>query len=295
VPAALCGIAGFRPTTGRYPNDGCAPISPLFDQIGPVARCVADLVLFDTVMTGDQAPLPVPPLAGLRLGIARNFYFAGVDPAVAAVVERVLVRLADAGVTIVEADMPGLGTLIDAITLPVQVHDVVPSLKAWLAASGASVSFDAMFAAVSPDVQQMLRRFALPGAPDAISDDDYTAARDVHLPALRAMLAGWFADHRIDAMLLPATMVPATPIGASDRVRIGNTDMAFATAVGRNIAPGSTAGLPGLVLPAGLADGLPVAIELDGPAGSDRRLLGIGLAVEALLGRLPLPGVAATR
>lgn len=292
VPAALCGIAGFRPTTGRYPSDGCAPISSLFDQIGPVARHVADLVLFDAVMTCDAAPLPVVPLAGLRLGIARNFYFAGVAPAVAAVVERVLVRLTGAGVTIIDADIPGLGTLIDAITLPVQVHDVVPSLTAWLAVSGAGVSFDAMVAAVSPDVQQMLRRFALPGAPDAISDDAYRAARDVHRPALRALLAAWFADHRVDAMLLPATMVTATPIGASDRVRIDNTDVAFATAVGRNIAPGSTAGLPGLVLPAGLADGLPVAIELDGPEGTDRQLLGIGLAVEALLGRLPLPGDA---
>ena len=77
VPAALCGIVGFRPTTGRYPNDGCAPISSLFDQIGPHARHVADLALFDAVMTGDDAPLVVPALDGLRLGIARGYYFAG--------------------------------------------------------------------------------------------------------------------------------------------------------------------------------------------------------------------------
>jgi Asp-tRNA(Asn)/Glu-tRNA(Gln) amidotransferase A subunit family amidase len=56
----------------------------------------------------------------------------------------------------------------------------------------------------------------------------------------------------------------------------------------RNIAPGSTAGLPGLVLAAGLAAGLPVGIEIDGPAGSDRKLLGIGLAIEAALGVLRL-------
>ena len=90
-------------------------------------------------------------------------------------------------------------------------------------------------------------------------------------------------------MLLPATMVAAVPIGADSTVRIGEADVAFSTVVGRNISPGSTAGLPGLVLPAGLADGLPVAIELDGPAGTDRRLLGIGLAIEALLGPLELP------
>lgn len=283
VPAAMCGIAGFRPTTGRYPSDGCAPITPLFDQVGPHARCVADLALFDAVMTGENAPLPVTPLAGLRIGIAREFYFSGIDASVAAVVDGVVARLTAAEVTIVEADAPGLGVMIEAITLTIQLHDVVPSLTSWLAQSGAPMSFDAMFAAVSPDVRTVLQRFAVPGAPDAVTDEAYALARDVHLPALRALMARWFVDHRIDAMLLPATMVVATPIGQDQHVRIGSRDVPFATAVGRNIAPGSTAGLPGLVLPAGLANGLPVAIELDGPAGSDRQLLAIGLAIEALL------------
>ena len=288
VPAALCGITGFRPTTGRYPSDGCAPISSLFDQIGPHARNVADLALFDTVMTGDASPLDVPGLAGLRLGIARDYFFAGLDPALAGVIDTVLARLTQAGVTIVEADMPELRALIDAITLPVQVHDVLPSLTAWLTASGATISVEAMLAQVSPDVMALLTHFALPGAPSAIPEAVYTAARDVHLPALRALMAQWFADNRVDAMLLPVTMTPATLIGEDNTVRIGNEDVPFPTAMGRNIAPGSTAGLPGLVLPAGIADGLPVAIELDGPAGTDRALLGIGLAVEALLGSLPL-------
>lgn len=290
VPAALCGIAGFRPTTGRYPNDGCAPISPHFDQIGPQAREVADLILFDSVITGDDAPIIVPPLACLRLGIARGYFFAGLDPALQAVVEAALQRLADAGVVIVEAELPGLAGAIDAITMPVQIHDVVPSLIAWLAASGAPVSFDAVLAAVSPDVRLVLEQFAVPGAPNAIPETLYRAAVDVHLPALRAQLAAWFADNRVDAMLLPATMVAATPIAAGPYVSIGDSNVPFSTAMGRNIAPGSTAGLPGLVLPVGLAAGLPVAIELDAPVGHDRRLLGIGLAIEAVVGRFAPPG-----
>ena len=289
VPAALCGIAGFRPTIGRYPNDGCAPISSLFDQVGPHARHVVDLALFDAVMTGDHAPLLVPALDGLRIGIAREYYFAGLDPAVSGVVEDVLRRLADAGVKVVEADVPGLSELIELTTLPVQVHDVVRSLTTWLRQSGANISFDEMLADVSPDVLALLQHFALPGAPHAISEEAYVAARDVRLPALRASLENWFADNWIDAMLLPATMVTAVPIGADGMVRIGEDEVAFSTAVGRNVAPGSTAGLPGLVLPAGLVDGLPVAIELDGPAGTDRKLLGIGLAFEKMLGALKPP------
>ena len=284
VPAALCGIAGFRPTTGRYPSDGCAPISSLFDQVGPHARHVVDLALFDAVMTGDHAPLVVPELDGLRVGVAREYYFAGLDPAVAGVIEGVLRRLADAGVTIIEADVPGLSELIELTTLPVQIHDVVPSLTTWLLQSGANISFDEMLADVSPDVLAVLQHFALPGAPNAISEDAYVAARDLHLPALRTLLGDWFADNRIDAMLLPATMVTATPIGADSKVRIGEDDVAFSAAIGRNIAPGSTAGLPGLVLPAGMANGLPVAIELDGPVGTDRKLLGIALAIEQMFG-----------
>jgi len=293
VPAALCGIAGFRPTTGRYPTEGCAPITAEFDQVGPVARQVSDLVLFDDVMTGDPVPVVPPPLAGLRLGIAPDYYFAGLDPAVADVVDGVIERLEHAGVTIVRADLPGLGTLIEAITLTVQIHDVVPSLTRWLAASGASMTYEALHAEVSPDVKALLDAYAVPGAPRAIPEQLYAAAITVHLPALKALFAAWFAENRADAMLLPATMILPPLIGEDSTVCIAGSDVPFETAIARNIAPGSTAGLPGLVLPAALAGGLPVAIELDGPAGSDRKLLGIGLAVEALLGHLPPPPFSA--
>ena len=289
VPAALCGIAGFRPTTGRYPNDGCAPITALFDQIGPHARHVADLVLFDSVITGDATPVIAPLLAGLRLGIARDYYFAGLDLALQAVVEAALKRLAAAGVTIVEADMPELAGLIDAITMPVQLHDVVPSLTAWLSASGAPISFDTMLGSVSLDVHRILEQFAVTGAPNAIPELVYRAACDVHLPALRALMAAWFADTCVDAMLLPVTMIAATPIESGPFVSIGAADVPFSAAMGRNIAPGSTAGLPGLVLPVGFAGGLPIAIEIDGPAGHDRKLLGLGLAIEALFAPLGTP------
>lgn len=285
VPAALCGIAGFRPTTGRYPSQGCAPITPLFDQVGPHARCVSDLVLFDAAITGEPAVLDPRPLAGVRLGLVRGYHFAGIDAGVATVIEAALVKLEAAGAVLVEADFPGLGELIGAITMIVQIHDVVPSLTRWLADEGAPVGFEALFARVSPDVAALINRFALPTSPEPIPEAAYHAARDVHLPALRAGMARWFSENRIDAMVLPTTMVPATPIGADSMVPIAGRQVPFPEAMGRNIATGSTAGLPGLVIPAGLAGGLPVGIEFDGPAGSDRALLALGLAAEAVLGR----------
>ncbi|MEI6418753.1 MAG: amidase family protein, partial [Sphingomonadales bacterium] len=289
VPAALCGIAGFRPTTGRYPNDGTAPITPLFDQIGSHARQVADLALFDAVVSGDDAPIMPATMAGLRIGIDRSFYFAGLDAEVAALTESALARLAAAGAVIVEAPVPGIDGVVP-MAGAIQAHDVVPALERYLLESGAPVDFETMFASVSTDVATLLAQIGLRGAPSAITDDVYSVARDVMRPALQQAIATWFADLHIDAMLLPATMTPATPVGDDAYVDIGGRKVPFATAMARNISPGSTLGLPSLVLPCGLtAGGLPVAIELDGPAGSDRQLLAIGMAVETVLGVLPSP------
>jgi len=289
VPAALCGIAGFRPTTGRYPTDGTAPITPLFDQIGPHARVVADLALFDAVVSGEAEPIEPASLVGLRIGIDRDFFFAGIDAEVAALTEQALASLVAAGAVIVEAPGPGLDGVVP-VAMAIQVHDVVPALEHYLLESGAPVDFETMFAGVSADVAAVFAQMALRGAPSAITGELYAAARDVARPALQQAMAAWFADHRIDAMLLPATMVAATPVGDEGHIEIGGNRVPFVTAIARNISPASTLGLPALVLPCGLtAGGLPVAIELDGPAGSDRRLLAIGLAVEAVLGRLPAP------
>ena len=126
-------------------------------------------------------------------------------------------------------------------------------------------------------------------------DPTYVMARDHHRRTLQQLLANCFADHRIAALLFPTTLVPATPIGSDRVVRINGVEVPFATAIGRNILPGSTAGLPGLVMPCGLGQtsGLPISIELDGPAGSDRALLAIGMAIAALLPPMPAPAVTA--
>ena len=93
-------------------------------------------------------------------------------------------------------------------------------------------------------------------------------------------------------MVFPTTLVPAPRIGEETTVDAGGRPLPFETAVARNIAPGSTAGLPGLVLPVGLTrGGLPVAIEFDAPASADRALLGLGLGAERALGPLAAPRI----
>jgi mandelamide amidase len=290
VPAALCGIAGFRPTTLRYPSAGTAPISAVFDQVGPHARTVGDLALFDAVATRNFKEIHPAPLKGVSLGVARGYWFAGLHEDVESITQAALRKLEDASVELVEAEMEGLAELIERTTWPIQAHDILHALPAYLRESGAPVTFDQVVALASPDVQALFALFEV-GSSGFITEAVYEAARDTYLPRLRRTFHDYFAGTGVAAVVFPVTMAPATLIG-EDEVTIGNQQVSFLTAISRNIAPGSTAGLPGLVLPAGLTkSGLPVALEFDGPAGTDRALLALGLSVEAVLGHLPPPKI----
>jgi Asp-tRNA(Asn)/Glu-tRNA(Gln) amidotransferase A subunit family amidase len=125
----------------------------------------------------------------------------------------------------------------------------------------------------------------------------YDAAITTHRPALQKLYADYFAANNVDAVLFPTTPLAAVAIDAtfSGAVSIngvaqpGGPNAQFGTYI-RNTDPGSNAGIPGLALPAGMTKGgLPVGLEIDGPLGSDARLLAIGLALESLLGALPAP------
>jgi mandelamide amidase len=292
VPAALCGIYGFRPTTGRYPTTGVIPITPHFDQIGPHARAVEDLVLFDRVASGDESPLEALPLQGARIGVGRKYFFDKLDPEVSRVTEEALGKLRDSGVVLVEAEVSDLGRFDEKITDVVQNHDVIPMLARYLEEFGAGVTIEQLLKMASADVKRELELYALPAGKLAVSEEAYRAALDTERPRLQEELWRYFRENDLRAIVFPATLVPAPPIGQDAEVTVGSEKVSFATAMSRNIAPGSTAGIPGLVVPAGLTrDRLPVGIELDAPEGEDRNLLALGLSLEKVLGRLPAPRV----
>jgi Asp-tRNA(Asn)/Glu-tRNA(Gln) amidotransferase A subunit family amidase len=293
VPAALCGICGFRPTTHRYPNDGVMPITPMFDQVGPHARTVADLMLFDSVITGKtREKAPPLSLSGVRLGVDRSYFFGSLESEVERLTSETLTKLRGAGAVLVEVDVPDLDRLVRLTTLPIQFHDVVPAFSEYLHEHAAGITFEQLLAQASDDIRQIFDQYVMPGGEFTPSEQDYIDARDVHLPALQRTMRDYFRDNDLAAMIFPATMAPASPIGRDLEIEVDGRTESLELMMSRNISPGSTAGIPGLVLPIGLTSGgLPVGIELDGPEDTDKSVLALGLATERLLGPLPPPNI----
>lgn len=117
IPAALNGLAGFKPTARRVSRKGCFPLSFSLDSIGPLAASVECCNVIDAVMVGDTPQaLPDIPVKGLRLGVAKTLVMDGVDDTVAATYEAALNALSRAGAHLVDvpfellADIPELST-----------------------------------------------------------------------------------------------------------------------------------------------------------------------------------------
>jgi mandelamide amidase len=252
---------------------------------------VADLALFDSVLTQDSAPIRATALRGMRIGVVRAFFYQGLDPEVAAITDTALRTLRSAGVELIEGDLPDLAHFVELCTLPVINHDLRPALSRYLSRSGAGITFETLLAQSSPAIRAVIEPSLTPGQPGYVSGAQYRQVVRRHLPAFRRMYHDYFRKARVAALVFPTTRLPAPKLGGEDmQVELAGARLSLYEALSRNIAPGSTAGLPGLVLPAGQTkSGLPVALEFDGPAGADRTVLALGLAVEAVLGGLPAP------
>jgi mandelamide amidase len=291
IPAALSGGAGLRPTIGRYSQEGVTPISHSRDTVGPIAQTVADVALLDAVITGGAQPKPAP-LSAVRLGVYRPYFFKDLDADTRTVTEASLDKLRRVGVTIVDVDMPNLQQTNDAASFPVALYEAYDDLKAYLAKYHAGVTVEQVAAAIaSKDVKGTYDTLVLPrklpsanGMIDGASA--YAAAMRDARPALLKVYADTFQRYGIDALIGPTT--PAVAAIQGPEASSLPTFLLFI----RNTDPGSNAGIPGLTIPAGLGSstGLPVGISLDGPRGSDVRLLAIGMAIERVLGRTPPPG-----
>lgn len=290
VPAALNGCASLRPTVGRYPQDGIAPISHTRDTAGPMAATMADVALLDRVIAGGDPVLPAD-LKLVRIGIAKAM-LANLDGDTEAAFHQAVALMKAQGMVVVEIEMPQLVELNGQVSFPVALYEAYDDLVAYLAHTGTGLSIETLAKDISsPDVKgtydDLVIPRKLPGPDNTLIDAKpiYDAAIKIARPALQTLYAHTFSANRLDAIAFPTT--PRVAIASNpDSSSLENFGLFI-----QNTDPGSNAGIPGIQIPLALGgtSQLPIGIELDGPAGSDRHLLAIGMALEIMFGRLPPP------
>jgi aspartyl-tRNA(Asn)/glutamyl-tRNA(Gln) amidotransferase subunit A len=260
IPAALCGLAGFKPTQSRVPRDGAVPLSWTLDTIGPLASTIACCAVVDAILAG-AAPIPPEalPLAGLRLAVPQQIVLDGLDSTVSAAFSRTLTRLSQAGAHLSDLDMPAL-TRITAL-----------GAKGGFAASEALAWHKNLLeergAEYDPRVALRIRRGTEQSAVDYI---ELLAAR-------KAIMAEAEKQTRdFDALLLPTTPIVAPRF---DELADDAGYTRLNTLILRNPSLFNFLDRPAATLPCA-TDGLPVGAMLVGKCFHDRRLLAIACAVE---------------
>lgn len=277
IPASLCGVVGFRPSTGRYPGDGVVPISHTLDTVGSFARSTSDIALLDEVITG-HSRLHRDGLEGVRLGLPKARFFENLDPETERATEAALATLEAAGVALIEVSLQDIWAHAEAFSIPVGLFEVVRDLPEYLKEHAPSVSFEALVEGIgSPDV----RGFVLSQlGEDAIPEQAYREAMEVHRPAMLEIYNSVFAENELDAIVFPTTPLTARPIGDDETVELnGERVPTFPTYI-RNTDLAPNIGSPGISLPCQITNGLPVGIEFDALPGQDQSLLALARAAE---------------
>lgn len=290
IPCALNGCASLRPTVGRYPQRGIAPISHTRDTAGPMAATMADVAALDRVIAGGAAIVPAD-LKQARIGVVKSM-LANLDGDTDAAFRAAIDKLKAQGATVIDIEMPELTELNGKVSFPVAIYEANDDMVAYLKHTGTGLTIEALAKEIaSPDVKGtydgLVIPHKLPGPDNSVVDGKpaYDAAIKTARPALQALYRDTFAKNRLDAIAFPTT--PKVAIASNpDSSSLPNFLLFI-----QNTDPGSNAGVPGIQVPValGASSKLPVGLELDGPAGSDRRLLAIGMAVEKVFGRLPPP------
>jgi indoleacetamide hydrolase len=290
VPASLSGVTSFRPSTLRWSQVGIVPISHTRDTAAPMARNVGDCVLLDGVVTNGPTEIAPARLKGLRLGMPRGHFWENLDAEAGQVLATALARLREAGVVLVEGDVPDVAALDAAAGFPIALYEMVPDVDRYLAEHATGLDFACLMARVkSPMVKDALAGLVGEGA---VTEASYREALGKHRPALQETYRRYFRERGVAAMVFPTTPLPAAKIGEDDTVMLNGVPVPTLATYIRNLGPGSTAGIPGLSLPAGMSkDGLPVGIAIDGPENADQHVLAIALALETVLPRLPAPRI----
>jgi aspartyl-tRNA(Asn)/glutamyl-tRNA(Gln) amidotransferase subunit A len=294
-PAAFCGIVGVKPTYGRVSRYGLLAFASSLDQIGPLARTVADAAVGLTAIAGvdpadaTSAPQPVPDFAaqlsgdirGVRVGVPRQLLEVGVDPEVSAALEKALAVLVDRGAALVDVTLPYAGSAIPVYYL-IATAEASSNLARYdgvrygFRAADTAGSLRAMYGRTracgfGPEVKRriMLGTYVLSAG---YYDAYYLKAQQVRTLIRRDY------DHafeRVDVVVMPTTPTPAFRLGerTADPLQMYLGDVFTVSA--------NLAGLPAVSVPCGFTEGrLPIGMQLTGRLFDEASMLRIADAYE---------------
>ena len=296
-PSALCGNVGLRPTYGTVSRYGIVAFASSLDQVGPVARTVRDCAFLYSVIAGrdpcDTTTVEVPEvvlpngtdLKGLRVGIPRELNeHAAIEPGVRAAVERAIELCRELGAEVGECSLPR------SVDFGLPCYYLVAPAEA----SSNLARYDGVrFGYRTPDPADrldMYKRTRDEGFGDepkrrilvgtyALSAGYYEAYYG-QAQKVRTVLAREHADafERFDVLVTPTSPTVAFELGGrtADPLAMYASDLLT--------IPSCMAGLPGLNIPCGLSEGLPVGLQLIGPQFAENTLFRIGHALEQAIG-----------
>ncbi len=264
IPAALCGIVGFKPTARRVPTAGAFPLSTSLDSVGPLAATVACCAVLDAVLADEPfAELATFPVAGLRMAVPQTLVLDGLELGVARAFESALDALRKAGARIV--DIP----LLEFAELP-QIN-----AKGGFAAAESYAIHRALIAKAEKTYDPQVLARILRGQEQSAADYiDLVAARADFIRRVAAVTAPY------DALLMPTTPLTAprlADLAVDDSYRKVNFLML------RNPAIVNFLDRCSISLPCQRAGHAPVGLMLIGEHGADRRLLAIAAAIEQVV------------
>jgi aspartyl-tRNA(Asn)/glutamyl-tRNA(Gln) amidotransferase subunit A len=271
-PASYCGISGMKQTFGRVSKEGCVPLGYSLDHIGPMAKTARDCAIMLQVLAGDDpadlttVDVPVPDMAGLmdgslagvRIGVPRNFFFTlpSLDPAVKAAVETAIGVMADAGGTVVEVNLP---------------HADV----AWIA--GRVTSSSEAYTYHLPDLRTQPEKYGKYARRSIMFGSLFTSSDYVQAQRFRSVFNAECAavlGPQADVLIVP-TMTDVAPLFEGYDVSASRVTAGF-------MPPWNLTGLPAISIPCGFSDGLPIGMQVVGKAFDEPTVFKVADAYQQL-------------
>jgi aspartyl-tRNA(Asn)/glutamyl-tRNA(Gln) amidotransferase subunit A len=274
APAALCGLVGFKPTLGRISTAGVLPYCWTLDHVGTITRSVRDAALLLETVAGfdpkdpsssqvpckDYSTAPPESLSGIRIGLAKKFFFERVDPEIKAATQSVIDYLKTQGVIFVEVELPDL-EYARTVSLTVQMPE--------------ALSFHMRYLEDRADRYSLDFRAGLALGQNILAEHYIRASRMITF--YRQQMSAIFSQ--VNFLITPGAPIVAPKIGTVAIIDFGQKE-ALGNAITRFTSFFNMTGNPAITIPSGLhSSGLPMSVQIIGENFEEAAVLNLAHAV----------------